>query len=154
MIEKVRAVLLTPEGRLLTIRRVWPGGEPFWILPGGHVEEDDPSLHAALRREVREETGGDADIVGLLHTQIDERKRQHFYVARIQTWSEEGRTGPEFSDPDRGDYFLEEVELTIDGLARITLHPDEIAALLRDAVRDGRDLVAMATAPDPSHQAS
>jgi ADP-ribose pyrophosphatase YjhB (NUDIX family) len=145
VIEKVRAVLLTPGGGMLTIRRVWPGGEPFWVLPGGHVEPDDPTLPDALRREVLEETGGKADIVGVLCTLQDERKRQHIYLARIDAWSEEGRTGPEFTDPDRGDYFLEEVPLTADGLSRISLYPDEVAAMLRGAVVHGRDLVELVT---------
>jgi 8-oxo-dGTP pyrophosphatase MutT (NUDIX family) len=59
VIECVRAVLLTPAGRLLLIRRTWPGATPYRVFPGGHVEPDDPGLRAALVREIREETGAE-----------------------------------------------------------------------------------------------
>src|SRR5437660_12521099 len=84
MIECVRAALLTPAGRLLLIRRTWPGATPYWVFPGGHVEPGDPSLRAALIREVREETGAEPQITGLLHVLADEHLRQYFYLARIR----------------------------------------------------------------------
>lgn len=66
MIECVRAVLVTPAGRLLLIRRTWPGATPYRVFPGGHAEPDDPGLRAALVREIREETGAEPQITGLL----------------------------------------------------------------------------------------
>ena len=144
MIECVRAVLLTPAGRLLLIRRTRPGVTPYWVLPGGHVEADDPSLRAALSREVREECGAEPRIAGLLQVLADEHRREHFYLARIQSWSEANRTGPEFDDPDRGEYRLEEVPLSVSALDAISLQPEQIAAFLRDAVTNGTDLTALA----------
>ncbi|MFD8418674.1 NUDIX domain-containing protein [Streptomyces sp. NPDC059466] len=144
MIECVRAVLVTPAARLLLIRRTWPGAAPYWVFPGGHVEPDDPSLRAALTREIREETGGEPRITGLLHVLADAHQRQYFYLARILTWSEADRTGPEFDDPDRGEHRLEEVPLTARALDAVSLDPEEIAALLRDAVDTGTDLVTLA----------
>lgn len=144
MIEKVRAVLLTPTGQILTIRRRWPGAQPFWVLPGGHVEPEDPDLRAALAREIREETGGRARILGLLWSATDDHKRQYVYLARIDTWSEADRTGPEFSDPDRGTYDLEEVPLTVEALDPLELVPAEFADFLREAVKSGRDLAELA----------
>jgi ADP-ribose pyrophosphatase YjhB (NUDIX family) len=38
MIERVRTVLVTPDGCLLTIRRDRPGRTTYWVLPGGHVD--------------------------------------------------------------------------------------------------------------------
>jgi ADP-ribose pyrophosphatase YjhB (NUDIX family) len=144
VIEKVRAVLLTPAGRMLTIRRTWPGAEPFWVLPGGHVEPYDPDLRAALVREVHEETGGRPRILGLLWSLTDDHKRQHIYLARIDAWSEADRTGPEFADPDRGEYKLEEVALTPQALGPLELVPEEFADFLRDKVQAGLDLTALA----------
>ena len=144
MIECVRAVLLTPAGRLLLIRRTWPGATPYWVFPGGHVERIDPSLRAALIREVCEETGAEPQITGLLQVLADEHLRQYFYLARIQSWSEADRTGPEFDDPDRGEYRLEEVPLTIEALDALSIEPEEIGALLRDAITTGTELVTLA----------
>jgi 8-oxo-dGTP pyrophosphatase MutT (NUDIX family) len=114
------------------------------VFPGGHVEPDDSGLRAALRREVREETGADLRIVGLLRILADEYQRQHFYLGHIQGWSEADRTGPEFDDPDRGEYRLQEISLTTEALDAITVEPQDIAALLRDAVTTGTNLVTLA----------
>jgi ADP-ribose pyrophosphatase YjhB (NUDIX family) len=147
LIECVRAVLVTPAGQLLLIKRTRPGATPYWVLPGGHVEADDPGLRAALTREIREEVGALPQITGLLQTLADEHRREYFYLARIRSWSEADRTGPEFDDPDRGEYLLVEVPLTAAALDAITLVPEQIAALLRDAATNGTDL---ATLVDPS----
>jgi 8-oxo-dGTP pyrophosphatase MutT (NUDIX family) len=144
VIECVRAVLLTPANGLLLMRHTWPGATPYWVFPGGHVEPDDSGLRAALRREVREETGADLRIVGLLRILADEYQRQHFYLGHIQGWSEADRTGPEFDDPDRGEYRLQEISLTTEALDAITVEPQDIAALLRDAVTTGTNLVTLA----------
>src|SRR5215472_13319891 len=140
MIECVRAVLVTPGGGLLLIRRTWPGATPYWVFPGGHVEPSDPGLRAALIREVREEVGADPQITGLLWVLADDHQRQHFYLCHIQAWSEDGRTGPEFDDPDRGEFRLEEIALTVEALDAISIEPEDIAALLRDAVTSGTTL--------------
>ncbi|MCX4617475.1 hypothetical protein OHB25_56980 [Streptomyces mirabilis] len=71
-------------------------------------------------------------------------QRQYFYLARIGSWSEADRTGPEFADPDRGEYRLEEVPLSVRALDALSLEPEEVAALLRAAVTGGTDLAALA----------
>ncbi|MGH7893785.1 MAG: NUDIX hydrolase [Candidatus Binatia bacterium] len=43
-------------------RRIHPGSDLVWILPKGHVEEGESMEETALR-EVREETGLEAEIV-------------------------------------------------------------------------------------------
>ena len=144
VIESVRAVLLTPANRLLLIRRTWPGASPYWVFPGGHVEPEDPDLHAALTREVFEETGGYPQITGLIQVLADGHTREHFYLAHIESWSEAGRTGPEFDEPDRGEYALEEIPLTLEALGTIRLVPEKIAELLREAIASGTALAALA----------
>ena len=107
---------------------------PYWVLPGGHVEAGDPSLRAALIREVCEEVGAEPQITGLLKVIADEYRCEYFYLASIRSWSEADRTGPEFDDPGRGEYRLEEVPLTVSALGAIDLKPEQIAAFLRGAV--------------------
>ncbi|WP_229786393.1 NUDIX hydrolase [Actinokineospora fastidiosa] len=56
MIRCVGAVVHDDSGRLLLIRRTRPPGAGLWSLPGGKVESGESDA-AAVRREVREETG-------------------------------------------------------------------------------------------------
>ncbi len=41
MIERVRAVLVTPDGCLLAIRRDRPDRATYWVLPGGSSASQD-----------------------------------------------------------------------------------------------------------------
>jgi 8-oxo-dGTP diphosphatase len=50
---------------VLLIERAKGALKGLWSLPGGHIEPGETARSAA-RREVREETGIEADIVGLL----------------------------------------------------------------------------------------
>ncbi|MFE4690895.1 NUDIX domain-containing protein [Streptomyces sp. NPDC056749] len=137
MIERVRAVLITADETMLVIRRTRPGIPEYWVLPGGGVEPSDESREAALHREIHEEIAGKADIIRLLHTMESDDERQLFYLARIATWSFDDRTGPEFSAEGRGEYALEEIPLTMEGLDGIELKPEEIAHVLRGAINAG-----------------
>ena len=52
------------DDKVLLVRRARSPGKGFYSLPGGRVEFGE-SLHAALHREVDEETGLRIEIVGL-----------------------------------------------------------------------------------------
>lgn len=56
------AVLLRPDGRVLTIEH---RALNRWLLPGGHVEDEDKTLVQAALRELAEETGIEAAAVTL-----------------------------------------------------------------------------------------
>ncbi|MFJ2432800.1 NUDIX domain-containing protein [Streptomyces anulatus] len=137
MMERVRAVLVTADDTMLVIRRTRPGIPEYWVLPGGGVEPSDESREAALHREIHEEIAGKADIIRLLYTMESDDERQFFYLARVATWSFDDRTGPEFSAESRGEYALEEIPLTTEGLDGIGLKPEEIAHVLRGAISAG-----------------
>ncbi|MEV6584062.1 NUDIX domain-containing protein [Streptomyces sp. NPDC051582] len=137
MKERARAVLVTADDTMLVIRRTKPDIPEYWVLPGGGVEPGDGSREAALHREIHEEIAGKADIVRLLHAMESGDERQLFYLARIATWSFEDRTGPEFSAEGRGEYALEEIPLTLEGLNGIDLKPEGIAHILRGAIEAG-----------------
>ena len=55
------AVARDEYGRLLLVRRGHPPAEGLWSLPGGRVESGESDA-AALARELREETGLEAEI--------------------------------------------------------------------------------------------
>lgn len=123
MTQRVRAVLITPQHTMLAIKRIRPGTPAYWVLPGGGVEDSDESLEAALHREVWEEIAGRAEITGLLHTMDSDSEQQYFYLARIEEWNFDERSGPEFTRVDRGEYLLEEIPLPRRGSTRSTSSP-------------------------------
>ncbi|WP_327067887.1 NUDIX hydrolase [Kitasatospora sp. NBC_01302] len=137
MLRRVRAVLVTPNNTTLLIKRIRPGIAPYWVIVGGKVDPTDASPEDALLREVREEIAGDARIVSLLHTIETDDERQDFYLATIESWNFEDRTGPEFSQEGRGEYLLEEIPLTTTALDAVNLLPGEFATMLREAIERG-----------------
>jgi 8-oxo-dGTP pyrophosphatase MutT (NUDIX family) len=137
MIERVRAVLVTASDEALMIKRIRPGMAPYWVLPGGHVDPGDPTLEAALAREILEELAGELEVLSLIHIEELDDELQFFYLGRIEHWSFADRTGPEFSEDGRGEYALDEIPLTLEALSLIDLKPAEIAAVVRAAVADG-----------------
>jgi ADP-ribose pyrophosphatase YjhB (NUDIX family) len=142
MTTRVRALLITPDGDLLTIRRTRPGQASYWVLPGGGVE-DGEDMETALARELREELAATCDIHGLVYILDDGGDRQYFYLARAQSWSASAadRSGPEFADPARGDYQSQPVPLTPEALAGIDLKPDALAEFLLGHLRDETNLI-------------
>src|SRR6202034_4316706 len=120
MTDRVRALLITPAGELLAIRRVRPGQDPYWVLPGGGVDAGE-DLETALARELHEEIAATGDIHSLLHIVERGGERPYFSLARARAWSAEpdDRSGPEFADAARGEYHLQTIPLTAEALAAI-----------------------------------
>ena len=61
----VAGVVWNDEGEILLIRRSKPPRQGEWSLPGGKVEFGE-TLEQALRRELREETNLEIEILGLI----------------------------------------------------------------------------------------
>ena len=59
------AVVLAQEGKILLVRRAVEPEQGKWTLPAGFVEADEDPAEAA-RRECREETGLQVELLGLL----------------------------------------------------------------------------------------
>ncbi len=94
-----RVVILNDEKQVLMLRH-HQDDKDIWLVPGGAIEPDENSAEAAVR-EVKEETGLDVAIEGLIwHVEeVSEKRGQrfvNFFLARI--------TGGELNlgeDPER-----------------------------------------------------
>jgi 8-oxo-dGTP diphosphatase len=81
-------VIVNREGKFLILRL--PLNDEFrtemWMLPGGRLEAEDQPIEG-LRREVREETGLDIEIVTPVHTARwgieDPKKYSVFYLCHV-----------------------------------------------------------------------
>lgn len=69
LVVAVSAVLTDDEGRILLQRRT---DNRLWALPGGGMDLDE-SVPEAARREVREETGYEVEITGIVGLYTDAR---------------------------------------------------------------------------------
>src|ERR1700677_830196 len=130
-----RAILIDDEGFLVLIKRSKPGREPYWTTAGGGVEDSDASIAAAMHREVFEELG--AESVGASQVFLVSYRGatgglriQHYFVTRLVKLDLAARTGPEFTDPARGAYDPDRVDLRGDDLAQIDLQPPELKAFI------------------------
>jgi len=128
----VRAILLDEDDRLVLIKRIKPGQAPYWTTPGGGVEPTDVSLEAALRRELQEELGVEADRfaqVFLFTAPAGEGVSvQHFFACRLLRLNEDARTGQEFAEPSRGGYQLDRIR--IDELPAVDLKPEGLTEFI------------------------
>ena len=122
-----RAILIDDQGRLVLIKRTKPGRAPYWTTPGGGIEDADRSPEAALHRELAEELGAEASVVSpvFLHRFPSDSgvAVQYFFVARLVRMDEARRSGPEFTDPARGGYDVDRVDLLGGDLAGVDLQP-------------------------------
>ncbi len=128
---RVRAILLTDDGALLLIKRVKPNKTaPYWVAPGGGVESSDPSLIAALERELYEELGARATVLEtafvLEHQKAGKQLEEHFFLCRLHGYDLSARYGPEFEDPSRGEYIPEAVPLAAYTLRQIDFKTPEL----------------------------
>ena len=112
---------------VLLIRRGTPPREGEWSLPGGRIEFGERAADAALR-ELREETGCEAELVGLIDVVDGLMEDRHYvlidYAAR---WlSGEPRAG----DDAREARFFPSAELSALGMWTETLRIIEAARQL------------------------
>jgi 8-oxo-dGTP pyrophosphatase MutT (NUDIX family) len=144
LITRVRSILVTPDGKVLLIRRTRAGRAPYWVLPGGGIEPADTGLESAVTREVMEETGGLPRLHSLIHiAEVPGHGRHAVFLAMIDHWSAVARTGPEFADPANGGYDLDELPLTAETFTERPLRPIATASFIAAALGSGSDLFTL-----------
>ncbi|OIV38489.1 NUDIX hydrolase [Mangrovactinospora gilvigrisea] len=122
----------SPVPDVVLIKRTRPGGmPPYWVMPGGGVEPDDPTLEDAMRREVSEELG--ATVGPAVPVLVDTEpttgadgtagvKVQVFFACRLRTLDPALRHGPEVDAPV-GSYEIVRVPFSRAGLGSVDLVP-------------------------------
>lgn len=134
-----RAILFDDDGRLVLIKRTPHDrpDDPYWVTPGGGVEPEDTSLEATCLRELHEELGATARLLGVVFFYARPKpggfSLHHYFLARLESMDLSLRHGPEFADASRGSYDVDRIELHDDAAAldTITLVPDGLTAFLR-----------------------
>jgi 8-oxo-dGTP pyrophosphatase MutT (NUDIX family) len=129
-VQRVRAILLTENNKLMFIKRVKPHKPPYWVAPGGGMEDEDDSLLDALHRELYEELGATVQVVQeafvLQHHKAGKDLCEHFYVCRLIEYDLDQRNGPEFNDPTRGEFIPVEIEINEDALHAIEIKTEAL----------------------------
>jgi 8-oxo-dGTP pyrophosphatase MutT (NUDIX family) len=114
------------------MKRIRPGTAPYWTTPGGRMEPSEASVEAALHRELMEELGATAELLGEVHVvePTDEHPtRQHVFLARLLTMDLALRCGPELTPGHTVDH------VPVEDLVAIDLRPLELLPLARDLAR-------------------
>lgn len=97
-------------GRVLLIRRrTAPVG---WAIPGGFVDVGE-TLEAAARREMREETGLDVELIAQFHTYSDPARDPRHHTVTVVF---HGRRADPVAAPTAGDDALEARFFALDAL--------------------------------------
>ena len=143
---RVRAILLTADNRLLFIKRVKPNNimPPYWVAPGGGVEDEDDDILSALHRELDEELGATVEVMEegfiLRHHKGNKNLEEYFYICRLLDYDLSKRNGPEFDDPSRGQYIPDIVELSEQALNTINIKTIELRQWLLNNLQSLRNL--------------
>ena len=135
MAQRTRAAAIILEGdRVALIRRDRNRrGIPYFLFPGGGVEEGETTEQAVVR-EVLEETGLEVEVDRLVAMVSRLGNPQFHYLVRIHGGTFGAGTGPEVTgrtDPSRGTY--EPVWLPVNDLLVKPVFPKSVCEVIRNS---------------------
>jgi 8-oxo-dGTP pyrophosphatase MutT (NUDIX family) len=138
--EAARLLLLSPAGRVLLLRLEPSFREPFWVTPGGGLD-DGETIELAARRELLEEVGrDDLEIGPRLWTRDVEftweewhvRQREHTFLVLADREFDAVVTHADI-EPIVGSGWFDADELRALGE---TVYPEDLADRLQDLIDD------------------
>lgn len=123
------------DGAILLVCHQKPGREPYWVLPGGRLEQEE-TIPECARREVAEETGLSARFSGILYVGEFLREGRHTVdvVARMEADGEASLGSDPEVAPDAEPTLRELRWVDANALPEMHLLPGSLKErLLRDA---------------------
>ncbi len=135
MKQRVRAIIIDQD-QIILMARERDDREPYWVFPGGLVEEGE-GREEALERECFEELGIRVAVGKLIaERELDlyaEKQKETFFLCQKISGRLGTGQGPEFSEyKEKGWGSHEVVEIPLDQLAEVNLLPKEIKKLIMD----------------------
>ena len=124
------AIILIEDGRVALIRRERGEEPPYYLFPGGGVEEGETPEDAAVR-EALEELGLRVALEGLLAIVEFKGRSQHYFWARRRAGVFGTGQGTELADPRNSRTGSHSpVWLPLDEIQRSPVRPRALAALV------------------------
>ncbi|MBA4319539.1 MAG: DNA mismatch repair protein MutT [Flavobacterium sp.] len=131
MQKRVRGILIN-DRTIVIIKRV-KKYETYYVFPGGGVKKDE-DLIQALKREIKEELGVDADVEKLL---IEKRfdksgvdQIEYFYLCKITGGPLGTGDGPEYQAENKYEGTHEPIQLPISDIKDLNLLPLDVKNLV------------------------
>ena len=125
---------------VLFVRRASRHGRGNWQIPGGFVDRSE-TLDAAVVREVREETGVEASVQGVLAVRTRWDDTNSTYVVFLMR--------PESGDPSPGDEVDRARYLTLSQIDELDPVPEINRAIAARALGASRNLLYQAEVENP-----
>ncbi len=128
------AGIIIKDGRLLLIKRI-SGGDTYYVLPGGHPE-DNETPEEALEREISEETTLDIRVGKLFYTQENPSPRynnhkEHYYLCSTDSeYIELDKTSIEYQETIQGKNIYVPMWIDLEVLPKLQIYPPSIKNLL------------------------
>lgn len=129
-----RAILISKNKKLVLIKRTKKGISPYYVTPGGGIEEGEDSI-TALVREVKEEVGGIVEKANFIFHFDDYVKGNSVDFFVCHELNREAPIGNEWSQYNSLENQYEVVEVSLNEVKDLNLKPVELKNKIIDAYK-------------------